>query len=278
MYLSLNGTLVAGGRVPWPEFARLAARVGYPGVDVSLGAAMKEGLAATKSLLDHLQLKPAVVGLPVEFRKDDAAFEADLAKLGEAAQFAAAIGCPRMTTWLMSSSQTPKAELRALYKKRFQACANVLARSHVRLGFEFLGPLHLRRRFPHEFIWRMDEMLQFAEEAGPNAGVLLDSWHWHHAGGKPADILAAGKQRIVHVQLADSADLPPEKVVDSERLMPGEGVIDFQGFLGALKKIGYADGLSPEVFGRGLKNMAPEDGALLGLETCRKVLRQAGVS
>ena len=43
MYLSLNPTVVAG-RVPWPEFARLAAKVGYPGVDVDLSAAMKAGL------------------------------------------------------------------------------------------------------------------------------------------------------------------------------------------------------------------------------------------
>jgi len=41
MYLSLNSTLVAG-RVPWPEFARLAAKVGFPGVDVATAGAMKE--------------------------------------------------------------------------------------------------------------------------------------------------------------------------------------------------------------------------------------------
>jgi hypothetical protein len=46
VYLSLNPTVVAG-RVPWPDFARLAAKVGYPGVDVDLAAAMKAGLPAT---------------------------------------------------------------------------------------------------------------------------------------------------------------------------------------------------------------------------------------
>lgn len=276
MYISLNGVMVSG-KVPWPEFARLAARFGYGGVDVDLGAAMKQGVAETKALLEHLRLQPAVIGLPVDFRRDDAAFETTLDKLPPAAQFAAAIGCPRMVTWIAPSSQTPKPELRKILKERFRKTADVLARSHIRLGLEFIGPLHARTAAPHEFIWRMGEMVEFAKECGSNVGLLLDSWHWHHAGAKPADIVAAGKDRIVHVHLADSADLPPDKVRDNERLLPGEGVVDFTGFLQALKKIGYRDGLSPEVFGR-LKDLPPEEGARMGLESARAVMKKAGVA
>ena len=252
--------------MPWPEFARLAAKVGYPGVDVDLGAAMKAGLDATNNLLEDLKLRPAAVNFPVEFRKDDATFRKDLEKLGDASSFAAAIGCPRMVTWIMSSSKTPKAELRALYLRRFTAAADVLARSHVRLGLEFLGPLHLRKAEPYEFIWRMPEMLAFARECGSNVGLLLDVWHWHHAGATTADIVKAGKDRIVHVHFSDAPKLPPEQIRDDQRLMPGEGVIDLNGFLMALHEIGYQDGLSVEVFGRA-KGMTPEAAARLGLES-----------
>ena len=41
-----------------------------------------------------------------------------LQKLEEAAPFCAAIGCPRLMTYLISSSETPKDELRRLYKAR----------------------------------------------------------------------------------------------------------------------------------------------------------------
>jgi sugar phosphate isomerase/epimerase len=277
VYISLQSTLVAG-RVKWPAFAELAHRLGYPGTDVSLREALPFGVAGTRDLLDKLHLTPAVVDLPVEFRKDDDTFRADLAKLDDAVQFAVGIGCPRMTTYIMSSSETPKLELRKIYKTRFTACANVLGRSHCRLGLEFLGPLHIRTRFPHEFIWRMNEMLEFARECGPNVGLLLDSWHWHHAGATAADIVAAGKDSIVHVQVNDSADLPPETIRDNERLMPGEGVINLIAFFQALKEIGYADGVSPEVFGRGLKDIPPEEGAKMGLDTTRAVMRKAGVA
>ena len=276
MYLSLNSVLIAG-RVPWPEFARLAAKVGYPGVDMDLAAAMKAGLPSTNNLLEDLKLKPAAVNLPVEFRKDDDAFRKDLEKLGDAASFSAAVGCPRMVTWIMPSSPTPKAELRALYLKRFSACADVLARSHVRLGLEFLGPLHLRKAEPYEFIWKMPEMLAFARECGSNVGLLLDVWHWYHAGATTEDIVKAGKSGIVHVHFSDAPKKPPEEIRDNERLMPGEGVINLNAFLMALHEIGYQDALSVEVFGRG-KDMTPEAAARLGLETSLAVMRKAGVA
>ena len=277
MFVALNGTLLAGGKAGWPDMARLAARVGFPGVDVSLGPAMNAGAPATAALLEHLRLRPSVVGFPVEFRKDDATFQSGLAHLAAAAEFATAIGCPRMTTWILSSSDRPKAELREVYRQRFTAAAQVLARSGVRLGLEFLGPLHLRKTGPYEFIWRMGEMVEFAAACGPNVGLLLDAWHWHHAGATPADILAAGRSRIVHVHVSDARRQPPEEVRDNDRLMPGEGVIDLTGFFRALQKIGYNDAGSVEVFGRGLKQMAPEEGARLGLETARKAMEKAGV-
>jgi len=280
MYLSMNGTLVGGGsRLSWVEFAELAGKVGYPGVDVSIDGAMKEGLDSTRGLLSRLKLKPGVVGLPVEFRKDDATFQEGLKQLPDAAKFSVGIGCSRMTTYIMSSSETPKAELRKILKDRFTACAEILAKERMRLGLEFLGPLHIRKRFPHEFIYRMDEMLEFTKECGPNMGVLLDSWHWRHAGATIEDIVKAGKDRIIHVQVADApAGIPPEKVVDSERLMPGEGAIDWNSFFGALKRIGYKDAVSPEVFGRGLKTMLPEDGARLAYSYTMEVMRKAGVA
>jgi len=277
MYPALNGTLVAG-RLEWREFARMAARTGYPGVDVNLTQAMAMGLEPSKQLLRDGNLTPAVVGLPVEFRKDEKTFVEQLEGLEKAAQFAMALGCPRMSTWVPSWCEVPKDEQRRIWRGRFQRAAAILERNGMRLGLEFLGPLHLRKRSAYEFIYRMDEMLDFAHSCGPNVGLLLDSWHWHHAGATTRDIAAAGKDNIVHVQIADAPDLPPEKILDSERLMPGEGVADLTGFLQALARIGYRDGISPEIFGRGLRDMAPEEGARLGLRTTRAAMQKAGVA
>src|SRR3954447_813526 len=130
MYIAMNAVLT-GGRVQWPESARLAAKVGYPGVDIAYDAARKEGAAATRALLEQLHIRPAVIPFPVEFRKDDAVFQSGLEKLDDAAQFAKAIGCPRMVTYIASSSEIPKRELRALLKRRFSASAAILAKHDV---------------------------------------------------------------------------------------------------------------------------------------------------
>ena len=83
----------------------------------------------------------------------------------------------------------------------------------------------------------MNEMLEFAKECGSNVGLTLDAWHWHHAGGTPEDIVAAGKDRIVVVHFDDSARLPPEEVRDNERLLPGEGVINLTGVSGRALRV-----------------------------------------
>ncbi len=275
MFLSLNSVLLQG-RVQWPDFARLAAKTGFPGTDIMLSPAMQAGASATNDLLAGLKIRPAVIDFPVEFRKDEATFKASLAQLDDAARFAAAIRCPRMITYIMPSSDTPKDELRQIYKQRFTESARILAHHNVRLGLEFLGPLELRKMYKYEFIWRMNDMLSFARECGPNVGLLLDSWHWHHAGATPEDILAAGRDGIVHVHFNDSPKLPPEQIHDNQRLLPGEGVINLTGFLRALESIHYSDALSVEVFGR-TKDMSPEAAAKAGLDSAQSVFRKAGV-
>jgi sugar phosphate isomerase/epimerase len=276
MYLSLNSVPI-GGKLNWRQFAELASTTGFKGVDVMLEAAMSDGVKRTQGALGELGLRPAFVNLPVEFRKDDATFRSTIPLLEDAASFSAAIGCPRMMTYIAPSTDTPKDELRRTYKARFTQIADVLARSHCRLGLEFLGPMQFRTRGKYEFIWKMTEMLEFAKECGSNVGLTLDAWHWHHAGGTTDDILAAGKSRIVVVHFDDAARLPPEQVRDNERLLPGEGVINLTGFLRALRQIGYEDGLSIEVFGRGLKQLPPEQSAAMCLEAGRKTLQAAGI-
>jgi sugar phosphate isomerase/epimerase len=275
MFLALNSVLLKN-RVKWPEFAQLASRFGYPGCDVMLQPAMAQGVDATNKLFGNLNLLPAVIDLPTDFRKDDQTFEASLAKLEPAAKFAADIHCPRMVTYILSSSDTPKDQLRETYKDRFTKIGKILARHNVRLGLEFLGPLHIRKQFKYEFIWKMPEMLAFAKECGSNVGLLLDVWHWHHAGATTQDIVDAGRDRIVHVHFNDAPNLPPDQIRDNQRLLPGEGVINLTGFLQALNKIGYRDALSIEVFGREDK-LPPEEAAQNGLKAALAVFQKAGV-
>jgi len=287
MFVSLNGALTAGKNVGWPELARLAARVGYGGVDWSLGPAQAAGLEPTRALFADLKIKPTITNFPMArplpFGGDEPAFRDALVKLADDAAFSAAIGCRKMMVVLPATGPLAKYEYRRIVRDRIAAVSEVLQKSNVRLGLEFLGVPQFRAARPNgpppnPFIWTLPETVALAKDCGPNIGVILDVWHWHHSGGTTADITATEASRIVHLHLSDAKPMPPEAVRDNMRVMPGEGIIDLAGFFRALKTIGYADGVSPDPLGRVSPEMSAEEAARLGLETTLAVMSRAGVA
>ena len=285
MFVSLNGAVTRG--VSGADKIRLAAKTGYGGVDWDLGPAKTAGLEATKALFAELKIVPTIVNLPMArpfpFGGEDAAFSEALKPLADDAAFVAAVGCKKMMLVLPASTTTPKAEMRKLAVDRLSAISAVLRKSDVRLGIEFLGPLYFRTGRaggpPSEpFIWNMPEAVALAKDTGANMGVVLDVWHWHHSNSTLKDIADAGNARIVHVHVSDAKASAPEDVRDNQRVMPGEGIIDLVAFFQALKKAGYADGVSPEPLGRVPNEMSAEEGARLALDTTLTVMKKAGVA
>ena len=298
MFLSLPPWAVAR-KVGWPEQARLAARVGYKGIDWAFGPAKTAGVQATRALLAELAIVPTIVNLPMQgtLGPDEAAFEAQLPALAEDAAFCRAIGCSRFQFVLGPTTLNgqPKAERWTLVQRRLSAVAAVLTKHELRLGLEFLGPVMFRLPRarpagepldsttpptppPVPFVWTLRETLALAEASGANIGVTLDAWHWYHSGGTVADIRAANVSRIVHVHVSDARAMAPEEVRDDMRLLPGEGVIDLVGFFRALKAIGYQGGVAPEVIGPRIPDdMPPEESARIALEATVAVMKKAGV-
>ena len=284
MFVSLNGSLTRG--VSGPDKVRLAAKLGYGGVDWDLGPAKTAGLDATKALFTELNIKPTITGLPMArplpFAGENAAFQEGLKALADDAAFVSGVGCRKLMLVLSATAPTTKEEFRKVVVERLSAVSEVLQKANLRLGLEFLGPLYMRQgagrdgqpRVP--FIWTLPETVALAKDCGPNMGAVLDVWHWHHSGGTVQDIVAAG-DRIVHVHISDAKPAPAEEVRDNQRFMPGEGSIDLVGFLQALKKAGYADGVSPEPLGRIPEGMPAEEAAKLGLDTTLAAMKKAGV-
>ena len=141
MFVSLNGSVTRG--VSGFDKARLAAKVGYGGVDWDLGPAKTAGLDATKSLFNELKIKPSVTGFPMArplpFGGEQAAFQQALGPLAEDAAFAAGIGCQKMMVVLSPTGPLPKEEQRKVVRDRLAAISEVLQQSNLRLGVEFLG-------------------------------------------------------------------------------------------------------------------------------------------
>lgn len=123
--------------------------------------------------------------------------------------------------------------------------------------------------------WRLVEPL------GPDAGILLDTWHWVRQPGGPAVELLRSipGERIGYVQLCDAAPDPSADVLDeamTSRLLPGEGVIDFAEVFAVLGEIGASPFVATEIFNPALvAEQGPVGAAMAMADAARSVSPRA---
>jgi sugar phosphate isomerase/epimerase len=113
----------------------------------------------------------------------------------------------------------------------------------------------------------------------PNAGLIVDNWHWARAGQKAADLGPVPAARIVSVQLCDVQAEPMDPLRTESlgyRLPPGQGYGDTIGLVKALAAHGVTplvmavEVISDELVGRGV-NFAAQTTA----DAARTVLASA---
>ncbi|HEV2815294.1 MAG TPA: sugar phosphate isomerase/epimerase family protein, partial [Solirubrobacteraceae bacterium] len=256
---------VAGYRAPWPDSLRVAREAGFGAVDLDLEQMVDaHDPDDVRGALEAAGLRAGACPLPVEMRQDEATFEAGLARFARVASFAAAVGVHAMHRSVPAASSRPAAEFVPVLRCRWRACAAIAREHGVTLAVEPLGPLYRRRAGPHEILWRLADVAAFADSCGPGVGLLIDSWHWH-LGGSTAEEIAALRGVVAHVHVADVPPLPDDAQRDTERALPGEGVVDFEGFLRGVAGAGY-DGIAsleiPGSWSTGLEPLVASQRAL----------------
>jgi sugar phosphate isomerase/epimerase len=264
--LSLHPATV-GFRLAWPELAELAARSGYQGAVIAKQQPLP--VEATSAV------RASSIQLPVEVRQDETAFLNTLPRLPAVCRFAASVGCRIATLGVPPSSEQPRDAQAVVYHERLKRCCDVLDQYSIRLALECITPVRARRAHPYEFIRRNEEMLDFALTVSPTSGLVIDSWHWHHAGSDPQWIRNIPPDRILDAHISDSPDAPPEAIRDLERLLPGEGIVDFKSFFALLDEKNYPGPYTVEVFGRGLRDLDPSDAARRAFDASAATLRNA---
>ena len=266
-----------GVKADQEETIALAARHGFEAAEPYADhlAGLSDSDAAR--LRDSLAGKNLVWGcanLPVEFRRDDAQFRSDLAKLPAAAKGLRRAGVTRCGTWLMPAHKelTYLQNLRQ-HAARLRECANILGDQGVRFGMEYVGPKLLWSSARYSFVHTMAEMKELiAEIARPNVGIVLDSWHWYTAGETAADLLTLRNQDVISVDLNDApAGVPLEEQRDSVRELPCvTGVIDVATFLNALVKIGYDGPVRPEPFNATVRSLSKDEAVAVSAAATKK--------
>ena len=238
MYFSLHrGT--AGRNLPHEDFVRLAARAGFAAADPDFTYADTHGLAAMRDLYAENNLKFGGWGVPFDFRAGAGLDAQGMARLRRFAGYAREVGIDSCGNHVMPSSDFPFMENWNFLVPRIKAVAAVLGEHGLRFGIEPVAPYHLRVRGRHAFLFTPGQILELAAACGENVGLLVDSYHFHAAAEPMATLAQMPRERVVHAHINDAPAGPLEKLQDFDRLLPGEGVIDLAGFMGALKAIGY---------------------------------------
>jgi sugar phosphate isomerase/epimerase len=198
------------------------------------------------------------------YRVTEAEWQDWLAKLPPLLASARAIGAARAGMWILpGSDERPYEENFAFHVARFKPVAQLLAGRGIRLGLEFIGPETSLRSFKHPFVRSVASILQLARAIGPNCGLLIDSWHWHAAGGTREDLRGLTRELLVHVHVDDApAGVPRAELIDNRRKLPcTTGVIDIDGFMQALADAGYDGPVTAEPFDAELSALPAEASA-----------------
>jgi sugar phosphate isomerase/epimerase len=247
------------------EAIRLAHAYGFESVAPSPQhlAGLSEG--QLDELLTDLRTKGLVwgaAGLPVNFRRDEAAFRDDLAKLPPLAKGLQRAGVTRVGTWISPNHQqlTYVQNFRQ-HAARLREIAKILGDCQLRFGLEYVGPKTSWTAARHPFIHTMAETKDLLAEINlPNVGFVLDSWHWYTAGETVEDLRTLKNQDVVACDLNDApAGIAVDQQMDTTRELPAAtGVIDLRTFLAALIEIGYDGPVRAEPFNRQLNAMEKE--------------------
>ena len=245
------------------------ADAGYTGISVwpfTLGMAGVDTAWLVDRLAELNLTHPVAEAAFGWLNPDRDAAAAEVAGLGEYAQ---AVGSRELVAVTMEAELPPMDDVAA----RFRALCQGAADAGLQVSVEFLpwtGIADLATAW--EIIQRAD---------CDNSGIMVDTWHWiRQPGGPNPDLLRQiPAERLRVVQLCDAPAEPPADVdiateTMTDRLLPGDGAVDFAEVLGIITNSGATPIWFPEVFSTALATAGPQTMAPQVMAASRSVLTE----
>ena len=134
-----------------------------------------------------------------------------------------------------------------------------------------------------EFNWSpliksLKSAVAVAEKADhPQIGVLFDPAHYYVTPSKLEHLTADAVRWIKHVHVDDMRDKPGElSNCNSDRVLPGEGILDLTAIFGRLEEHGYRDFYSIEMFNEDLWRLPAAETARLCYRSLLPYCRDGG--
>ena len=112
----------------------------------------------------------------------------------------------------------------------------------------------------------------------PNAGLLIDVWHFYNGGGDPGQLVDLPTAGIAGVQLNDGSLVHDDfqQHARAQRQLPGEGELDVVGLIEAVHRAGFTGPYCVEVNTPEFRSLPVAEAARRAADTATSVLRMAG--
>ncbi len=161
----------------------------------------------------------------------------------------------------MDGPATPSVEALPVLAEAIRGFADSIAEFDVVVALEFnWGPL-VRSLASAVAVCEMVDR--------PNVGILFDPAHFYCTVTKLEDLDERSIPWIRHVHLDDMRDEPGElSNCNSDRVLPGEGILDLPALIGRIEAGGYTGAFSIEMFSDDLWEMPAQEAA----ERCHRSL------
>lgn len=259
------------------DFVQVTGEAGYQGIELiapeKLEAYSHEhGRDEAARLLDGtgIELAHFFLGLPMQAAGKQ--FADALETSADRCRLAVALGMDQVGVWLPPTTEQSVAPARADLAARLRDAAQLAGDHDLQMTVEFIGTA--REGTP--LVRTLADVLEVIEAAGEaNLSTVVDLFHFWVGGSKMADLKVMPLELlgIIHIDDAPHGDL--ERLVDADRVLPGEGVIPVVEMLRICAAKGYEDWVSLELFGEELRAMAPAKAAEMGLDSLERVMEQA---
>ncbi len=274
--LSLNTATVRGQKLGLKREIEIAAAAGFDAIEPwteSIDAIKKSGGSLSdirKFAADSGVSVESAIGFPEWLVDDDARRAKGLERAKYELDLVAQIGgkrlaCPPSGITDIVGFDSAKAT------ERYRTLLEIGDSIGVLPQFELWG-------FSKSF-HRLGDCVGVAMETGhPKACVLIDIFHLHKGGTdyRGLRLLAANTVQVLHMN-DYPADPPREKIDDSFRVFPGDGVAPIVDILRILKNLGGPKVLSLELFSRKMWEQDPLVVAKDGLAKVKEVVRLASL-
>ena len=243
------------------------ADAGYTGISVwpfTLGMAGVDS-SWLADRLGELQLTHPVAEAAFGWLNTDR--DAAAAEIASLSEYANAVGSRELVAVTMEPSLPDIDEAAACFRTLCLSAAD----AGLQVSIEFL---------PWTGIADLATAWELVQRADcDNSGIMVDTWHWfRQPGGPNPDLLRQiPSEKLRVVQLCDAASECPDDMdiateTMTDRLLPGEGAVDFAEVVGILTDVGAEPIWFPEVFSTSLATAGPQTMAPQVLAASRSVL------